>query len=409
MTKKKVLVIDDEEDVREFLLDIIDEMGFQVDGVDDGSTAVEKILYDKYDVYIVDYNMPIMNGEQFIKRLKLQEPDSVVVMLTGNSDPQTIINIMKLGIFDYIIKPIKLDTIENVLQKSIRHREELDRQKQMQLQAGREIQSKIEWNEYKESKLDDKPKLTAELIHGLRTNMLQGGGISVAISLADMIEGLKKDDGKGNFIIEKNLVELLISNNETCKNQLASLANSFSILSKGKLDLSPVSSSQVMEIIKSVTTRLSEPVMKKMKSEYVIGSLQESYNLKIHKESFGLLLEEMIINASKYTSKNKKIGIYSYIQDGYMVFSVKNIIEREELGIPKEYEKLVLEPFFRLAKSTEDLFYSYNEKFLLGLGLTVVNHIARLHNGLFWIKNAIDHTNLESKTLCVLAEVALPI
>ncbi|MCB1193906.1 MAG: sensor histidine kinase, partial [Leptospiraceae bacterium] len=220
---------------------------------------------------------------------------------------------------------------------------------------------------------------------------------------------IKKEDKDGNIVLDKDLINLLISNNQTCKNQLNSLANSFSILSKEKLALSPFPTSKVSSIIKDIVTRLEEPVKEKMNSEFVIGSTQANHEIKIHKDFFGILLEELIINASKYTMQNSKIGIYSYIQDGYTVFAVKNSIQKEELGVPKNYEKLVTEPFFRLAKSSEDLFYSYNEKFLLGLGLTVVNHITRLHNGLFWIKNALDHTARDNSKYCVLAEVALPI
>ncbi|MCP5497782.1 MAG: hybrid sensor histidine kinase/response regulator [Leptospiraceae bacterium] len=409
MNKRKILVVDDEMDVREFLCDIIDEMGFHAEGSNDGSSAMEKLLYNKYDLYIVDYNMPIMNGDQFITRLKLQEPDAVVVMLTGNSESHVIINIMKLGVYDYILKPIKLKTIEDVVKKAIQHKEQLEQQREMQIKAGRVIQSKIEWNEYKESRTSDKPKITAELIHSLQTNMLQGAGISVAISITEMIDEIKKEDKDGNIVLDKDLINLLISNNQTCKNQLNSLANSFSILSKEKLALSPFPTSKVSSIIKDIVTRLEEPVKEKMNSEFVIGSTQANHEIKIHKDFFGILLEELIINASKYTMQNSKIGIYSYIQDGYTVFAVKNSIQKEELGVPKNYEKLVTEPFFRLAKSSEDLFYSYNEKFLLGLGLTVVNHITRLHNGLFWIKNALDHTARDNSKYCVLAEVALPI
>ncbi|MCB1190614.1 MAG: response regulator [Leptospiraceae bacterium] len=207
MNKRKILVVDDEMDVREFLCDIIDEMGFHAEGSNDGSSAMEKLLYNKYDLYIVDYNMPIMNGDQFITRLKLQEPDAVVVMLTGNSESHVIINIMKLGVYDYILKPIKLKTIEDVVKKAIQHKEQLEQQREMQIKAGRVIQSKIEWNEYKESRTSDKPKITAELIHSLQTNMLQGAGISVAISITEMIDEIKKEDKDGNIVLDKDLIQ----------------------------------------------------------------------------------------------------------------------------------------------------------------------------------------------------------
>ena len=121
---QNILVIDDEEEVLDFLCDIIEEMGVKAVGASNGSEALDKILYDTFDIYLVDYNMPIVNGEQFIQRLKMQDPDSIVIMLTGNDEPKTIIKIMKLGIFDYILKPIKLQPLQEVIRKALEHRNE---------------------------------------------------------------------------------------------------------------------------------------------------------------------------------------------------------------------------------------------------------------------------------------------
>ncbi|MEM7182680.1 MAG: hypothetical protein AAF518_17325, partial [Spirochaetota bacterium] len=293
------------------------------------------------------------------------------------------------------------------IEKALEYRKNQLLQKRMQIEASREIQAKIQWNTFKENKLDGKRQFNEELLHALRTNLLQGAGISTSISLIELLKDLQKEN-EADMLIKKDLLDLLISNNEVCKNQLNSLTNSFSIISKTAIALVPVSPVKIYEWIHEITTRLAAPVLEKMDSTFSIGQIQKHHTLAIHEESFKLLLEELLINASKYTMKQETIAFYSYIQDSYMIFSVKNAIERENLGVPEKYEKLVLEPFFRLTKISEDMFYSYKEKFLIGLGLTVVNHIVKLHNGLFWIKNGLDHTNANTRH-CVFAEVAIPI
>ncbi|HMV44733.1 MAG TPA: ATP-binding protein, partial [Leptospiraceae bacterium] len=136
-------------------------------------------------------------------------------------------------------------------------------------------------------------------------------------------------------------------------------------------------------------------------------SVQSTVQIEIDIEKIKLVLEELLINAYKYSVSSSRIDIFAHITGTYFCITFKNEIDENSYGgIPPEKEKLVLEPFFRIHPPVEDILAV--EKFSLGLGLTVVDFIINKHNGMFFIHNAVDHTG-KKRTNCVLAEVFLPI
>ena len=135
-------------------------------------------------------------------------------------------------------------------------------------------------------------------------------------------------------------------------------------------------------------------------------SHKTQHTICVDLEKIYLAIEEILINAYKYSTNKSQINIFANVSKGYFCISVKNEVPKEPYGgIPQDMEKLVIEPFFRLHPPVEDVISI--EKFGLGLGLTVVDYLVRKHNGLFFIHNAIDHTGNRVSN-CVLSEIFLP-
>jgi signal transduction histidine kinase len=119
-----------------------------------------------------------------------------------------------------------------------------------------------------------------------------------------------------------------------------------------------------------------------------------------------IVFEELLVNSIKFSLPNTNINIFSSFQEGFIIYSIINTVDDVVGNISKEQEQLILRPFLRLMPYAEE-FYDI-ERFGMGLGLSVVNQIIKLHNGVFSINNVIEHLNEKPKK-CVITKVALPV
>lgn len=406
--KPKILIAEDDLEYRDILENLCIDLNFECYLAANGREALHQILLEKFDLFLIDYNMPVVNGAQFVTSLKIKIPDSIVIMLTGVNDSDKIIEIMKLGVFDYLVKPCSLVQIEEAIEKALKFHKTLLFQKEKQLQAAKEIQSKLLWNEYRKNAFDSTTSVTKEILENMRRNLLEGAGLGSQIAMIDVMDLTKKKTETGQFAFDPEFIDLLIANNHHSQKQLNTLTSTLSIISKESLELKNCELSVLYEDVRHSTKRLIPIVRNLKQSEIHIEPHDMSVEILIDRDFLFLAIEELFINACKYCVPNSVINFFTYVKDGYLFLSVKNSIRSEEEGVKPEYEKLVLEPFFRLSKEAEELFWDYEEKYTSGLGLCVVNFIAKKHNGFFNIKNFKDYVSTTSN-LCVISEIALPV
>lgn len=107
----KVLVVDDEKDFLEMTIKRMQKKNIRCEGVESGEEAIEKIKSGKFDVVLLDVKMPGMDGVETLREIKQIKPLTEVVMLTGHASVESGIDGMKLGAFDYLMKPIELDLL----------------------------------------------------------------------------------------------------------------------------------------------------------------------------------------------------------------------------------------------------------------------------------------------------------
>ncbi|MEJ2587014.1 MAG: response regulator [Deltaproteobacteria bacterium] len=108
----RVLVVDDEEDFLETLVKRLERRGIETRGVKSGEEALETMKQQLFDVVILDIKMPGgMDGIQALREMKRIQPLAEVILLTGHASVETSIEGMRLGAFDYLLKPIKLEEL----------------------------------------------------------------------------------------------------------------------------------------------------------------------------------------------------------------------------------------------------------------------------------------------------------
>lgn len=120
MSKAKVLVVDDEENIRDALEGILCDEGYEVIAVGEGETALRTIGSNDIDLILLDIWMPGIDGIQTLKILKNLEPDIEVVMMSGHGTIETAVKATKIGAFDFIEKPFSMDKLLSVVSKGIR-------------------------------------------------------------------------------------------------------------------------------------------------------------------------------------------------------------------------------------------------------------------------------------------------
>lgn len=120
--KSRILVVDDEESIREFLEIMLKKEGFEVSLAEDGARAKEMIQKKSYDMVISDLQMPNMNGIELLKFVKDTAPDTVFMMITAFGTTETAVEAMKMGAYDYITKPFKIDEVRLNINNALRSR-----------------------------------------------------------------------------------------------------------------------------------------------------------------------------------------------------------------------------------------------------------------------------------------------
>ncbi len=114
-TPAEVLFVDDEEEIRLTVEEYLSGQGYAVTTVDNGLAAIELVKERNFDVVLTDLKMPKFSGLELLKAIKEHRPDLEVVILTGFGTVKTAVEALKLGGYDYIQKPIKLDRVGHLV------------------------------------------------------------------------------------------------------------------------------------------------------------------------------------------------------------------------------------------------------------------------------------------------------
>ncbi len=118
MSALRVLVIDDEEDIRHMLTMLLRKEGYEVDSAEDGETALEILSDRDFDLALCDVRMPGLDGMQVLGRLEQRGDDTTVIAMSAFGDRELAIDALRRGAYDYIDKPFNKDEILLTLLKA---------------------------------------------------------------------------------------------------------------------------------------------------------------------------------------------------------------------------------------------------------------------------------------------------
>ncbi|SEA81380.1 two component, sigma54 specific, transcriptional regulator, Fis family [Desulfuromusa kysingii] len=134
--KYNILVVDDENSLREMLSILLQRQGYQIDQAADGSTALSMAQENGYDLIISDIQMPKMTGIELLRQLRSQDNHVTMIMMTAFSSTEEAVEAMKLGAYDYITKPFKNDEIRLVIKNALEREQLQQENRQLKQQLG---------------------------------------------------------------------------------------------------------------------------------------------------------------------------------------------------------------------------------------------------------------------------------
>lgn len=407
-----VLIVDDDPVSLKILETALDSSGIKSHSAEDGKSAFDLFQKGNYQVVLTDIIMPNMDGQELIQNIKQTDKDPIILVLTTVSDVSRVIEIMKEGVHDYILKPINKTEINNKIMAALelsqlrRIEKSLVKEREIRVNqqlANRQVIEKIMTRDY--------DKFDKELFTNLKTSFSQGSGFGGLVTLISLLssQAKRKDD---SYIISADLMDLVVHNAKMSQNALDFFGEIEAILTE-KFTPVKINGIKLKSILKKIAADLKS--VAEINKHSIIFSDQlktlEKYDFEIYEDLFAKAVKELFMNTLKFSEPNSNILVFCTIQstEGNLVISFLNKPSKNDIttiGVPDEYSKIVFEPFFRLVRTVREEYNTLD----FGLGLTMVEKVIRKHSGRVEVRNIEDHLEIgKTGEMRVNMEIYLPI
>lgn len=118
----RILVVEDDTNVREFCVRLLRMNGYQVASAENGRVALERLQEHQYDIVLTDLQMPELSGIALLHELRQRYPDTDAIVFTAHATVETARDALKLGAFDYLTKPVSVDDLERTFRRAVEWR-----------------------------------------------------------------------------------------------------------------------------------------------------------------------------------------------------------------------------------------------------------------------------------------------
>lgn len=412
MTPMRILIAEDDESSGKLLHDVLASHNYEVVWAKNGKEALDLYKSAPFAVVITDIEMPAMDGTELVTRLKEINPDTVIFVSTVHKEVSLIVEVMRKGAYDYLIKPLNINELIIKVQKAFEVYELRTLKKNVEHGKVVRLENQLEWLRWKE-KMENRDmsigKSDKSLFNSLKISFTQGAGFGALITLLNIIDTSAKREGKF-YLIEAELMDLVHENARMADRALKTFSDLEWIINN-VLEAKLKSCSELYQELKNIRTKLRKSAA--LKEQKIIISDEKKIFADTHiaynSEYLNRVFRELLINAMKFSEEKTDIIILFDIQEDTAVLQfISNPVKDEEghTGIPSEYENIIFEPFYRISKSVFEGYGTLD----FGLGLTVVDNIVSKHKGKISVSRITDHSNISREpTMKVNFIITLPL
>jgi len=362
--EKKILLVDDEKDIREVVHLSLSDMGYQVLEAEDGNEALRIFQKAKPPIVLTDIKMPNMDGIELLKKIKRENPETEVVMITGHGDMDLAIKSLKFEATDFITKPINVNALEISLQ---RVRDRIITRQQLK-----------EYTESLERLIREKTKLQ---------DHLSSLGLMIS-SISHGIKGLLTGLDGGMYILEKGLVK---KNKPEINEGWEIVKQMVERIRKMVLDILYYAKERDLRWERIDALSFAEEVAKVVEPKIRSAGIEfeKNFDLKIgefeinagyvHSALLNILDNAMDACAKDRSKQKHKITFVVKQDKGHIIFDIAD----NGIGMDGETSEKIFTPFFSLKgeKGT-------------GLGLFISNKIIEQHGGEIIVKSKLGQGTL---------------
>ncbi|MCH7679391.1 response regulator [candidate division KSB1 bacterium] len=363
--KKNILIVDDEEVIRNICFRSLEKKGYHVGLAENGIDALDHIREGIYEIVFTDIKMPMMDGLELLQAIKRDFPHLEVVIMTAFATIESAIDAMKKGAYDFILKPIKPDQIRVVADRCLE-----------KVQLGKENKALRFANQKLVELQEMKDKFVAITSHELRTPVSH---------LKGYLGIINDEEGQQLSASERDQCMEIILNAVDELEEIVTKMHNLSNSENGKLNLKtePV---EINGLIKQIVQEYKHFTIKR---EQLLEFKSAMTGLSIHVDQSQIksVLRELLQNAIKFTQDGGEIKVSTEVEGEYCVINVRD----NGIGIELSDQGKIFEKFFEIQDS--NYHSSSKNKFMgggLGLGLTSVRAIVEAHGGGVKVKSEKD-------------------
>ena len=337
-----ILVIDDEESMRDSCSQLLTKEGYRVETAESGEEGLRKMDEVKPDLVLIDLKMPGMNGAKLLEEIRDKYPDVIRVVITGYATIDTAVDAMKRGAYDFLPKPFTPDELRIIIRRGLERRRLAEATERLRREKERLRENFV-----------------AIVSHQLRTPL---------VAVNQYLDALLS--GRVGALSEQQ--ENALRHSKECVDRMLQLIGDWMTLSRvdsGKLveTFEQVSLATVIGRAIDTVKSLAEEKGVSIESE-VSNALPD---IRGDRKSLEQLFTNLLSNAVKFNVYGGKVRVRAKEEKKGIVVEV----EDTGIGIPKEELPLIFEEFHTVKREHPE------QRKGTGLGLSIAKKIAEAHSG----------------------------
>lgn len=383
-----VLVLEEKNGNDSILQNILSDLKIESQIAESAESAFTILEKESFSIFIINNQSSSSEGNKFLTRLNSREPEAVILVIFPEDGRELREQKSTYKLYESIPGSASSHSLVRAILKTLEYKYLKDLELHTVNQENFKLGNQLDWLKYEKTNLDSKAhRLERGSVYSVKTSLSQGSGFGAMTSIIDMIGSYSTPSSNGKVLVDSELLDILYENNTITKNMLNTIANLSDLLEK-PIQYNTIEAdefiSQFPTFCKDILSFLPD---KNIEINYPVTKT----NCKIHVDisKMGLVIEELVLNAYKYSENNSDIDISTDSKNGYFTIIIKNTIKYDSYARDMEsMNGLISEPFFRIHPPVESV--SAIEKFGMGLGITMVESIINKQNGFFFIQNKKD-------------------